>query len=217
MNAFLLTLFFLFAFVGLTNATVQRKESILIGEEKGMIEESPLWELLSQRKLEFEEYSTANRAGYGAEWQIRDGQLLLSSFIGNTAEGERGLDWLFPNAKNPIVAKWYSGTLHVHVGKHKDSILMRQHAISESLIVIDVSAGRIVKYQRYEYPENIPVLRRRARLGDGFPLDSELYPILKRGVHEEVKALGKRIELNIKRGEQDGTGQPATQPRQAKD
>lgn len=69
MNTCLLTLFFLTAFAGLTNATVQRKEGILIGQVKGVIEESPLWELLNQSKLEFVEYSTSNRAGYEAEWR----------------------------------------------------------------------------------------------------------------------------------------------------
>jgi len=72
-----------------------------------------------------------------------------------------------------------------------------------------VSAGRVVKTTRYEYPENIPVLRRMGRFGDGYPLDSEFYAVLKRAVPEEVKALEKRIGLNINiKRDEAGAGNP---------
>jgi hypothetical protein len=102
------------------NATVPLRDEMRYEGKDTVVWEYPLGPLLRSRPdiLPFDEISTANRAGWEAKWEIRDGKLLLISFQARRKGKPVLLSELFPGKKLPVFADWYTGTLNTPTGAY---------------------------------------------------------------------------------------------------
>lgn len=141
-------------------ATVQAHDAVYIGKTRGFCVESPIDPLLEKRKLEFEMISTAQYSGYEAGWTIAGDNLYLSVFHAQTAGRPRNLVELFPGTKTAILADWYTGPLHVHLGEIKLRAIHGHVVATESLRVCEVVKGKIVYDKTLKYPDNIDEINR---------------------------------------------------------
>ena len=158
-HLFLIAIAFVFS-AATSNATVQESDVLRYKEERGFINENPISELLSKRKLKFEMISTANYAGYSAGWKIADKKLFLSSFKGRKDGEDKDLKWRFPKSDGDVLAEWYSGKIHLFVGDVKLRKIHGHVVVTEKLIIFDISEGVVQKSTVVKYPENINVVNK---------------------------------------------------------
>jgi hypothetical protein len=114
--ALLLTLFAFCSF-----ATDQVRDIVTFRGERSTTLERPLNDFLRRLPTvpRFDVSSTANYKGYTATWELKDSRLFLKSFNATTNGHPFSVAWLFPTRSLPILADWYSGTLHIVDGSNR--------------------------------------------------------------------------------------------------
>jgi hypothetical protein len=94
---------------------------------------------------------TALWRGYVASWEIRAGELYLTKVIVDACSAERkreiALSDLFPGAKGPVKAGWYSGRLRVPRGRMVEHLHMGYGSRFESYLEIDIVAGKVTRVE----------------------------------------------------------------------
>lgn len=157
---------------GVSRATVQQRDKVRIGSEVGWLAEMPLRQRIDDRKLKFERTSTANHRGHLATWLIEDGGFFLVEFTARQQGSARDLVWLFPAADGKVSAEWYTGTLHIDMGKVLLRKLRGYALATEKLVVVEIEKGAVKSTREFRYPDNIPVINRRlsAHLGRKFDI-----------------------------------------------
>lgn len=86
----------------------------------------------------FEVTSSANWAGYSACWEIRNHQLLLCEIEGRINGKNIRNDEILRGRRFPVVAKWFTGRIHIAVGDLND-----ETNEYESVIVFEVVNGSV--------------------------------------------------------------------------
>jgi len=121
-------------------ATDQEHDTISFAGEAAFVLECPLAPLLEKRsnKMLFDVIRTSNWKGYEASWEIKGTNLLLTSFYATRKGDPIEVDFLFPRRNPPILADWYSGSLHVPSGKWTKR---REGWSFERLAVLQVTNG----------------------------------------------------------------------------
>ncbi|MGN6548248.1 MAG: hypothetical protein ACTHK7_24645, partial [Aureliella sp.] len=92
-----------------------------------------------QKPPAFEARSSANWAGYRAQFEIRDSKLFLRRIVGWIDGQKRRDDQIISGKRFPIVATWYTGKIHLAVGGFDDK---SQESIA--VMIFEVERG-IVK------------------------------------------------------------------------
>lgn len=90
---------------------------------------------------------TALWRGYLATWEIKDDKLYLVKIVRDGCSDDAPampLSKLFPGAKGPIFAKWYTGTLIVPQGKVLQYVHMGYQSIYEQELHIKIKDGKVV-------------------------------------------------------------------------
>jgi hypothetical protein len=138
-------------------ATPQIKHTVLFGNKTYVLDEIPmlgLWDYGAgnigtgkQKPPEFDFLSSANNTGYQAEFEIRDSKFWLRQLTGQIAGQPWKNDEIIPGERFPIVAKWFSGRIHLAVGGFDEE---RQENIS--VIIFHVHQGTVT---RSEYVERM--------------------------------------------------------------
>jgi hypothetical protein len=100
-----------------------------------------------QKPPDFDIVSTANWSGYQAEFEIRDSQLWLREMTGQIGGKARKNEQIIPGERFPIVAKWFSGRIHLPVGGFDPE--KQEYAF---VIIFHVDGGRVT---RTEYAERM--------------------------------------------------------------
>lgn len=159
---------------GLSYATNQIKDQITLFDSDGRmmfksyLEESPLGQFLSDKGIRPEMTCTANYSGYTADWIIRDGKLYLENYYAEyksldkkEIEAHSKIKKLFPRAKGPVLAEWYTGTLHFGSGKIRQRIHLGHLALFDYLHVYSIRNGIIESQKTYKYPESVDYYKKR--------------------------------------------------------
>lgn len=157
---------------GLSRATVQMKDQITLFDSNGdmifksHIQESPLGQFLSNKGIRHEMTSTANYSGYTADWIIRDGKLYLENYYAGYKDTKEikahsRMKKLFPRAKGPVLAEWYTGPLHFGSGKIKERIHSGHIILYELLYVYQIRNGILESQKTYQYPESVDYYEKR--------------------------------------------------------
>lgn len=161
--------------------TMQAQERILIDGETHYMSSEPLSPYLKEHPYNFEVVrkpngrmtflgSSGNHRRYVGTWLIQDNKLWLYSlwslnnnvavrWVGDLLEfkpyilnpegcEERGL----PNPDGPVLAKWYSGFLHVGNGAHKKDSILDIVQEYERYLVFKISNGNVegIRHMTYE-------------------------------------------------------------------
>ena len=141
-------------FSSLAVATVQEKDKFTIKEEY-RIKEYPLDSYIKTLNPapEFRATRTNNWRGYTAIWEVKDKELLLTSFT-NDAKRVKLID-LFPSGEQlPIKAKWYTGKVSVLIG---EAIRKPYHHLKyRKAIIFDIKDGNVINREEVENYELIP-------------------------------------------------------------
>jgi len=101
-----------------TFATEQQRDTVAFGGQRHLILERPLNDFLRRLPTipRFDVPHTANYKGYTASWEVRDSHLYLASFSATTNRRPFSVSLLFPDRRLPILADWYSGSVHAVSG-----------------------------------------------------------------------------------------------------
>ncbi|WP_302013982.1 hypothetical protein [uncultured Akkermansia sp.] len=161
-------------FTGLSYSTNQIKDQITLFDSDGRmmfksyLEESPLGRFLADKKIRHEMVSTANYSGYTADWIIRDGKLYLENYYAEyksldkkEIEAHSKIKKLFPRAKGPVLAEWYTGTLHFGSGKERQRIRFGHLTLFDYLYVYNIRNGIVESQKTYKYPANTDYYKKR--------------------------------------------------------
>jgi hypothetical protein len=111
--------------------------------------ESLLWKSPSQHP-NFDPSSTANHKGYCATWEIRDGRLFLIGLEATVDGKPFRVDRFVKGAKLPVLARWYTGKVHVVTGK----LLGFAGSLSpkfETIDVLEIWQGRVIHRRQAEH------------------------------------------------------------------
>jgi len=106
-----------------TPMTVQVPETLLYKGEELSLYDYPLQPYLASgaTAVKFQAPSTALHRGYVGTWTIRQGRLYLIKLEGHVGPfantGAVALDALFPDAKDGVLADWYTGELCCPMGE----------------------------------------------------------------------------------------------------
>ncbi len=160
-------------------ATVQAQDALTFEGQTGYIEQDPIAPILKRKNLHFTMTSTANYSGYLAAWIIRDDKLYLSDFTGSrmrrfllwTYSQDMDLKALFPKSNNEVLAEWYSGEIHLHLGRIQISAVSGHVAATETMVVFTINKGNVVHTTRLSFPDNIPIINQRVSELYGEPFD----------------------------------------------
>lgn len=159
---------------GLSHATIQMKDRITLLDSNGGIlcrnhlQENPLWPLFSSKGIKTSRGCTANYTGYTAAWLIKDGKLYLENYYSGyksldrkEIEAHSRMKELFPRARGPVLAEWYTGTLHFGSGSMKKSIHLGHTDLFEFLHVYRIRNGIVESQKTYQYPASIDYYKKR--------------------------------------------------------
>ena len=102
-----------------TFATEQARDTVTFAGQQHMMLERPLNDFLRRLPAipRFDIPSTANYKGYTTGWQVTDSRFYLTSFSATTNRQPYSVTLLFPDRRLPILADWYSGTIHIVSGR----------------------------------------------------------------------------------------------------
>jgi hypothetical protein len=93
---------------------------------------------------------TALWRGYLATWEIKDDKLYLVKIVRNGCDEDAPalpLSKLFPGAKGPVFATWYTGTLVIPQGKVLKYVHMGYQSIYETELHLRIKDGILVGKQ----------------------------------------------------------------------
>jgi hypothetical protein len=123
-----------------TFATEQVRDTVTITGQQHSMLERPLNGLLCRLPAipRFDVPSTANYKGYTASWEVRDSRLYLASFSATTNRQPFSATLLFPDRTLPILADWYSGSVHIISGRET---LAHGHYTYERVTALRVKNG----------------------------------------------------------------------------
>lgn len=146
---------------------------LIYGDAQGWIAEEPIYQFfLSQAKRRF----NRTRFSYSsASWEISNGELYLTSFTGTKCGKDTflvripylgkyfvhkpiaiNLKQLFPGSKGKVFAVFYTGKIHLSLGRRIDDF-SGVYPICERLIVFQIKNGVVMKSEEYIYPKNYRV------------------------------------------------------------
>ncbi len=147
---FLIAALFLACVSNQAFATTQRPDVLIYGERKYAIPEIPmlgLWDYGQEdvklgmvKPPQFDVLSTDNWFGYNARFQIRESKLFLDQSTGKVEGKHRKDQELIPGRRFPIVAKWFTGRIHLEVGGYDNKA---REAIS--VIIFQIEQGNVTK------------------------------------------------------------------------
>lgn len=114
---------------------------------------------------------TACLRGYSATWAIHDSMLYLTGISGYwdavletpTQQSfappgqELRLQHIFPNAREPIVANWFSGQLRCPVGKLLRRVPLDFASLYECDLLIEVRNGQVISESERTNPVPLPI------------------------------------------------------------
>jgi len=138
------------ACVASAQATWQIPHLISFGNNTYLLNEIPmigLWDYgprsIGTGKQEpppFESTSSANNAGYLAQFGIRDSKLWLEMITGQIAGKMQRDERIIPGQRFPIVAEWFTGKIHIQVGDYD-----YEKMESTAVIIFHVEKGIVTK------------------------------------------------------------------------
>ena len=143
-----------------TVATEQEEDAIRYEGKTAHLLERPLGlhlQTLSPRPR-FDPPRSSNWKGYSADWEIRDSKLYLVAFEALSSRKPVPISDLFPKRELPILADWFTGTLHLlsaererkvggyPVFKHVTQMRVKNGVLSEkkemeNVSIVDLKAG----------------------------------------------------------------------------
>ncbi len=126
--------------------TAQIPERLLLNGEILKLCTEPLQDCFARHGTpDFSVNCTALRRGYIGEWEIREDCLYL---VGIEAEFRDGkpvrLADLFPGEAEPILARWFSGTLRCPRGGELLYVHMGYASIHEQDLLLHIEKGRLI-------------------------------------------------------------------------
>ena len=129
--------------IALARATEQVKDSIKFAGQEHSILERPLNDFLRRSPSipPFDVSHTANYKGYTASWLIKDAKCYLASFNATTNGHQFAVSSLFPSRHLPIVAEWFSGTIHIVIGR---STLAQSRYTYERITAVRITNGVVI-------------------------------------------------------------------------
>lgn len=129
---------------------IQIKDSIIIKGERYYLYTCPLDSYWTRRKPKPQIRVPVTNCwrGYVATWEIFNDCMYLVNIIFHAAEGDFGLDYIFPGNTGKVKARWYSGELNIPIGEE----LYQEHML-DSVYAADwylcIKKGKVIK-QRYK-------------------------------------------------------------------
>lgn len=136
--------------------TAQHPEVLLFEGKKESMFAEPLEKYFSESRPKpemFEPTSTACWRGYIGTWKIQDGSLLLIS-LGRERMKKMDGEWrivmdnvpltkVFPDARGPVHAEWFSGVIRVPRGKMLRYVHMGFGSLTEQNLYLTFKTGRL--------------------------------------------------------------------------
>ena len=126
-------------------ATPQTPDTLVFGGRQYAIREIPmlgLWDYGGgtgkEKPPAFEARSSANWAGYRAQFEIRDSKLFLRRIVGWIDGKKRKDEEIIPGNRFPVVATWYTGKIHLPVGDFDDKTQE-----STAVIIFEIEMGAV--------------------------------------------------------------------------
>lgn len=146
---FLLIFLSLLIFSSSALATAQWPDHLIYKGKTVKLFTNPLYSYFKNNpppKGLFKSTCSAIWRGYVATWQIIDDYLYLVRLVEGTCDSnapEIPLSKIFPGAKKPVKATWYSGTLLVPEGKMLDYVHMGYRSVYEKETRLTIENGKV--------------------------------------------------------------------------
>ncbi|MDF7802055.1 hypothetical protein P4C99_21465 [Pontiellaceae bacterium B1224] len=162
---------------------------ILVNGEDEVIWEYPMDDYLKYfcdetKVVEFDQFCSTNRPYLQCTWVIQEGNLYLVKVALPTKEYP--LTKFFPEAKERVLATWYSGTIRYHsgrlIGQYYDSLIL------EKDIVYHISEGKVTKLNEIDVRESSLAYAKQF-LSHQFPLAEGNCPELYEGPSKRKKRM----------------------------